>query len=317
MRHTQVLLALPIVIAAWQLPTRERARFLVIVALASFIVALPDLIYHQQNFGSWLTPESSELKHFALANFLPGAGKIAERFFAGNEFGYLFPFLLYGAYRAWRDDARKFAIIATWLGVLGAFHLFYEAIRMRDLLPEFPAVVLLTAYGVVALARDLRARPDRFPKTGQVLASVVIFLALLLTLTRTQFTLLRVVQPPKVTFGYVTAAQRASFDRIAALTPSNAVIGSTMNDGAIDLYARHATFRPGDWSSAERATFVDAMLRAHRRVFLLDDGAETSDARRDLSARYTLKQIVVLDVPLFSIVDGTPGTLWEMIRTND
>ena len=316
-RHTQVLLALPIVIAAWQLPTRERARFLVIVALASFIVALPDLIYHQQNFGSWLTPESSELKHFALANFLPGAGKIAERFFAGNEFGYLFPFLLYGAYRAWRDDARKFTIIATWLGVLGAFHLFYEAIRMRDLLPEFPAVVLLTAYGVVALARDLRARPDRFPKTGQVLASVVIFLALLLTLTRTQFTLLRVVQPPKVTFGYVTAAQRASFDRIAALTPSNAVIGSTMNDGAIDLYARRATFRPGDWSSAERATFVDAMLRAHRRVFLLDDGAETSDARRDLSARYTLKQIVVLDVPLFSIVDGTPGTLWEMIRTND
>ena len=150
--------------------------------------------------------------------------------------------------------------------------------------------------------------------TKQLSSAVVIFLALLLTMTRTQFTLLRVVQPPKVTFGYVTAVQRASFDRIAALTPANAVIGSMMNDGAIDLYARRATFRPGDWSSAERATFVDAMLRAHRRVFLLDDGTETSDARRDLSARYKLKEIIVLDVPLFSLVDGTPGALWEITR---
>lgn len=308
-RHTQVLLAIPIVIAAWQLPMRERARFLLTAALAAFVVALPDLLYHQQNFGGWLTPESNELKHFALPNLASSAGKIAERFFAGNEFGYLFPFFLYGAYRAWRDDARRFAAIAVWLVVLVGFHLFYEAIRIRDLLPEFPVVVLLTAYGMVAFGRDLRGRTSA---VGGLSSAVVIFFALLLTLTRTQFTLLRVVQPPKVTFGYATAAQRASFDQIGALTPADAVIGSTMNDGAIDLYARRATFRPGEWNSAERAIFVDAMLRANRRVFLLDDGAETSDARRDLATRYTLKQIVALDVPLFSIVDGTPGALWEV-----
>jgi len=323
-RHTQLLLVIPIVIAVAMTndrrPTtvatvngRVNVRALTLIALGAFIVALPDLVYHQQNFGHWLTPESHELKHFALANVLPSAGKIAERFFAGNEFGYLFPFMMYGAYRAWRDDARRFAVLATWLGVLVAFHLFYEALRMRDLLPQFPVVVVLTAYGIVALVRDLRGR---LSAVGGLLSAVVVFLALLLFLTRTQFTLLRVAQPARVTFGYVTAAQRAAFDQIAALTPANAVIGSTMNDGAIDLYARRATFRPSEWSADELVRFVEAMQRAQRRVFLLDDGAETSAARRALSARYTLQPIAVLDVPLFSVVDGTPGMLWEIMLMN-
>jgi hypothetical protein len=310
-RHTQVLLAIPIVFAVCQMPTRERARFVVAAAIAAFAVALPDLIYHQQNFGSWLTPESNELKHFALANLLPSAARLAERFFAGNEFGYLFPFFLYGMYRAARESAGRFVVLASWLGVLAGFHLFYEAVRMRDLLPEFPAVVLLTAYGMVALVRDSRKNKLLVWQGG---AAIAIFLALLLTLTRTQLTFMRAFQPARVTFGYVTAAQRAAFNQIVALTPVGAVIGSTMNDGAIDLYAQRATFRPGEWSSAERAIFVAAMQRAGRRVFLLDDGAETSDARHDLTTRYALKKIAVLDVPLFSVVDGTPGTLWEVLE---
>ncbi len=316
-RHTQLLLAIPIAIAVMMSdsgPTTKWARGLAIIALGAFIVALPDLLYHQQNFGHWLTPESHELKHFALANVLPSAGKIAERFFAGNEFGYLFPFTMYGVYCAWRDDARKFAVLATWLGVLVAFHLFYEALRMRDLLPQFPVVVMLTAYGIVALARDLRGHRS---SVGSLLSALVIFLALLLFLTRTQFTLLRVVQPARVTFGYVTAAQRAAFDQIAALTPANAVIGLTMNDGAIDLYARRATFRPSEWSAEELVQFVEAMQRAQRRVFLLDDGAATSAARRELAARYARQPIAVLDVPLFGVVDGTAGVLWEITLTRD
>jgi hypothetical protein len=115
-----------------------------------------------------------------------------------------------------------------------------------------------------------------------------------------------------VTFGYVTAAQRASFDRIAALTPPDAVVGSTMNDGAIDLYARRATFRPGEWNAQECARFVEVMGRERRGLYLLDDGAETSAARRELSKRYTLRLVAVLDVPLFGTVDGTPGALWEI-----
>ncbi len=143
--------------------------------------------------------------------------------------------------------------------------------------------------------------------------AIVIFLALLLTLTRTQFTLMRPLQPAKVTFGYVTATQRAAFDQIGALTPRDAVIGSTMNDGAIDLYTRRATFRPGDWSADELQKFIDAMRGVNRRVYLLDDGAETSAARRALAKSYSLRQITALDVPLFGVVDGTPGALYEIV----
>jgi hypothetical protein len=55
------------------------------------------------------------------------------------------------------------------------------------------------------------------------------------------------------------------------------------------------------------------MRRENRVVYLLDDGAETSAARRDLATRYTLRRVAVLDVPLFGAVDGTSGALWEII----
>ncbi|CAG0943589.1 hypothetical protein ANRL1_01402 [Anaerolineae bacterium] len=317
-RHTQVLLAPAIVIAVWRssVPRREKIQFITVVALAAFVVALPDLWYHQQYFGGWLTPESKELALFSIANVLPSAAKLSERFWAGNEFGYLVLFLLYGAYRVAREDKPKYFVLVTWLVILVGFHLFYEAIRMRDLLPEFPPVILLIAYGIVALVRDLRTieRPSRFPKTWKVLATgIAIFFSLLLFLTRTQFTLMRVIQPAKVTFGYVTAAQRASFDQIAALTPRDAVIASTMNDGPIDLYVHRDTVRLGAWNIDERTRLIEAMTRVNRRVFLLDDGVESSAARRDLAVRYTLKQIAVLDAPLFGIVDDTPGALWEIL----
>jgi hypothetical protein len=302
------------VVAALEIPRRDRFRFLAITASVAFVVALPDLWYHREYFGGWFTPESKELALFSFANIAPSAEKLAERFFAGNEFGYLFPFLIYGAYRAARENPIRFFALATWFAILVAFHLPYIAIRMRDLLPEFPTVILLTAYGIVALVHDL-SKPYRFSKTRNVLIGITIFFALWLFLTRTQFTLMRVIQPAKVTFGYVTAAQRASFDQIAMLTPANAVIASTMNDGALDLYAHRATARIGDWNAGERAQFIEKMFRDNRPIFLLDDGAPTSAARHDLATRYTLKQIAILDVPLFGIVDAQAGALWEiMIR---
>jgi hypothetical protein len=129
---------------------------------------------------------------------------------------------------------------------------------------------------------------------------------------RDRLTILRPFQPPKVTFGYVTEAQRGSFSQIAMLTPAGAVIGSSMNDGPIDLYAGRATFRPGAWSSQERLLFMQTMQQMSRPVYLLDDGEETSQARRELAARYTLRRVAVLDVPLFGPVDGTPGVLWQI-----
>ncbi len=323
-RHTQLLLAVPMVVAVGVLARRNRLAFLTAIALAALVVALPDLWYHQLYLGSWLTPESHEMALFSISSVLPSLKALSDRFLAGNEFGYLIPFLLYGIIRAARDDLRRFAVLAVWLIVLVGFHLMYAAVKIRDLLPEYPAAILLAAYGMVTLALDVRewARQSSEPVGGrgssfgslakQGLVAVAIFFALLLPAMRDRMTIVRPFQPAKVTFGYVTEAQRASFDQITALTPADAIVGSTMNDGAIDLYARRATFRPGEWNAQECARFVELMMRERRDLYLLDDGAETSAARRELSRRYTLRLVAVLDVPLFGSVDGIPGALWEI-----
>ncbi len=317
-RHTQVLIAVALVLAVWRLPWRERVRFLALAAAGALVVALPDLWYHRQYLGGWFVPESNEMTLFGVSSILPSTRALAERFFAGNEFGYLIPFLLYGIYRAAREDGHRFAVLAAWVGILGGFHLLYQAVKIRDLLPEYPAVMVWTGYGMVALARDIRRWGDGRWATARsgmatVAVGVAILLAFLLPAMRDRLTILRPFQPAKVTFGYVTAAQRASFDRIAALTPPDAIIGSTMNDGAIDLYSRRATFRPGAWSTDECVRFIEVMQGEQRPVYVLDDGAETSAARRALASRYTLRRVAVLDVPLFGVVDETPGTLWEIV----
>jgi hypothetical protein len=320
-RHTQVFLALAMMVAAFEIPRAMRWRFLISAALAALVVAIPDLWYHHVYFGGWLTPESKELALFSVASVGSSAATLSERFFGGNEFGYLFPFLLYGVYRFARENQIRFFALATWVVVLVAFHVPYVAIRMRDLLPEFPPLIFFTAYGIVTLAVDLSSRTKQrnlqnregiASQTALAMTGLVVFLALLLFLTRTQFTLMRLVQPAKVTFGYITQAQRASFDQLITLTPSNAVIASVMNDGAIDLYAHRTTVRLGDWNADEQIQFIEAMRRENRPVYLLDDGAETSATRRALLSKYIFHPITTLDVPLFGIVNGTPGMLWRI-----
>jgi hypothetical protein len=315
-RHTQLLTVPAICVLLWlnRAPRGLRVRALVAAGLASLVAALPDLWYHQVIFGGWLIPESRELSLFSIAALAETASSLNAAWLAAREFGWLLPFLLYGAYRLARDRRVEFAAFALWVLLLVGFHLYYPALRLRDLLPEFPPLVILVAYGIVAIVRALWSDTRNWRK----LAAAAGFIAILFLLVSRVWNVLPIpFGAPQYAYGYMTAGQRAAFEQLSALTPLRAVIGSSSNSGAIDLYARRATFRPGDWNSAERAIFVDAMLRAQRRVFLLDDGAETSDTRRDLSARYALQQILVLDVPVFSIVDGIPGTLWEIMGTDD
>jgi hypothetical protein len=95
------------------------------------------------------------------------------------------------------------------------------------------------------------------------------------------------------------------------------VIGSILNTGPIDLYARRETFLPTMWSPQEQDIFFAAMFRERRTVYLLDDSAGMTTLRHHLNERYTLRQIAVLDVPPRGVFPDTSFALWEILKTDD
>jgi hypothetical protein len=94
--------------------------------------------------------------------------------------------------------------------------------------------------------------------------------------------------------------------------PLRGVVGSSLNTGAIELYAQRETFHPAMWSAQEQDTFIAAMLCEGRGVYLLDDGDATRQARQELSSRYHLEYVAVFDVPIFGDVGAMSGTLWKI-----
>jgi hypothetical protein len=313
-RHTQLLIVPAICVLLWlnRAPRALRIRALVAAGLAALFVALPDLWYHQVVFGHWLTPESRELDLFSIAALGATISGFNASLLAAREFGWLVPFLLYGAYRLARERRVESVAFALWVIVLIGFHLLYPALRLRDLLPEFPPLVIIAAYGVVALLRALWSALVVSSMARHLVAACGLLATMFLLLMRVWNILPIPFGGLQPSYGYLTAAQRAAFAQIAALTPPRAVIGSLHNTGAIDLYAQRETFVPG-WPP-EHDTFFAAMFREGRTVYLLDDSAGMTTLRRHLEARYELRRIAELDVP----GDGFPGVtsfaLWEIVR---
>lgn len=193
--------------------------------------------------------------------------------------------------------------------ILTGFHLLYPALRLRDLLPEFPPLVIIAAYGGVALISALwnDTRGSR-----RLVAATGLIVTLFLLLIRVWNVLPIPFGAPQHSYGYMTVAQRAAFDQIAALTPPRAVIGSSSNSGAIDLYARREPFLPTMWSSHEQDNFFAAMFREGKPIFLLDDSAGMTTVRHALENRYALRRIAALDAPLFNASSETSGALWQV-----
>ncbi|MEW5720287.1 MAG: glycosyltransferase family 39 protein, partial [Chloroflexota bacterium] len=303
-RHTQLLIVPAICVLLWmnRAPRGLRVRALVIAGVAALLVALPDLWYHQVVFGGWLTPESRELNLFSLAAIAETAIAFNTGLLAAREFGWLLPFLLYGTYRLARAQRVEFVALALWALVLIGFHLLYPALRLRDLLPEFPPLAIVAAYGVVALLRALWRRFVISSEARNLIAAAGFIATLFLLLMRVWNVLPIPFGAPQYSYGYLTAAQRAAFDQLAALTPPNAVIGASLNTGALDLYARRATFIPDAWSPQEQGIFLATMMREGKPIFLLDDSAGMTIARHQLEARYTLRLVAALDVPTGSVL---------------
>ena len=100
----------------------------------------------------------------------------------------------------------------------------------------------------------------------------------------------------------------------AARSARRAVIGSSLNSGAIELYTQRMTFRPEGWSEAELDAFLRMALRTHAGVYLLEDSAGMGRVVDGLRSRFrVVGASVALDVPLFG--DGPVahvGALWRI-----
>lgn len=307
-RHTQLVLvpSVVLILLVFNHATRDRIKALLLCGGTAMLLAFVDLWYHQAYLGGWLHPESEELALFSATAIWSSASSLFLQAFAANEFGWLAPFVICGTFLFLVRDRNLALALLIWLVVSLAFHLPYAAVRLRDLLPEFPAVAFLAAFGVCGTADALLANRRFRWATG-----ILVLAGIQLTLLRVWNTVPRVWEPAQPIFGYMSASQRESFARLGAVTPPDAVIGSTLNDGAIEMYSGRSTFRPDGWNSAERRVFLDVVRQLGAPVYVLQDGTAMDGVLDDIGRDMQLRRIATLDVPLFG--DGKtkmPGALW-------
>jgi len=337
-RHTQLVLALPAIVAV-ALATGHRPlaashrptaagqardgptprRFLpAILALALFAAAallgaLPDIVYRWRWFGGLLATETTELPLMGLQHVGPVAWQMLRDALVAGEWGYLFPLALYGGYRLARERGWETLVLGSALLAVLLVHLTYHSLRLRDLISLFPLLDLAVAYGAVSLL--LRARALKPSTLGRALLPAAVAAWIILSLALARWTLIdNVWKPGWASFGYMRAEHRAAFDRLAELTPPEAVVGASLNAGAVALYSDRDPIRPYDsWTDEEWHIFLETMAGLGRPVYLLDDGglmADFIEAQRDACQ---LVPVAELHVPLFYTRDRDTGWLYHLV----
>ncbi len=315
-RHPQLPLGAAAVAAAWFVPVgerrvawRQRAALLFPFLGAALLVALPDLIYHRVVFGGWLHTESSEWFLISARNVGSSlAGVLEQGVLRREELGYLVPFLGVGVWRLWHRQHAPLVILGSGAISVFAFHLAYEALRPRDLIAILPVAYLCAAAGILATWRWARRRQT-------LLAALCVLCSVVLLGVRSWYTLAMPWRDDVVTFGQVSAGQRAALERLQSLTPEDAVIGSMLNGGAIELHARRGAVHPAPWSKDELYVWVDALLAEGRPFYVLDDGEEMAPVLRNLGERYRLRSVTTLELPYFALGGGNlprPATLYSV-----
>lgn len=287
-----------------------RWALLIPFALAALIVALPDLVYHKVAYGGWLVSESSEWFLISARNTGRAlSGVLQEGLLRREETGYLAPLILYGAWLLWRRHRRAAWVLGTGFLAVFAFHLLYEALRPRDLIAILPLLYFPAAYGWVNAWRRLCWR--------KTLGGAVLLFCLLVALFARSYQVLALPWRTGVTtFGHVPASQAREFVRLGGRTPENAVVGSMLNSGAIELHARRAAVHPTPWTDQELYAWTDALLDEGRPFYVLDDGEEMPPLLERLEAQYRLRPITTLGLPYFALGGGSlprPARLYEVL----
>ncbi|MCA1554993.1 MAG: hypothetical protein LC737_11515, partial [Chloroflexi bacterium] len=281
--------------------------FLSALGFAALLTAMPDLIYHQQVFGGVLNVESEELQYFGANAIGAASARMLGEFMLPHEFGFMFPLTMLGAVQMVRAQSRLFVVLCAWPLSVTAIHLPYAALRLRDLLGEFPVLMWWTAWGAASLFTMQTRR--RWLKVA-----AIAFVLLVLSL-RTQTTLARALTPHTAGFGYMLPAERKAFDQIARLTPENAVIAATLSSGALDLYAHRLTVRPTVWSVEQFDRFASAMNADGRPLFLLYDSPDLRLLREHLLASGKLDVVQQFSsLTFFGDREAEAGTLYRVMQ---
>ncbi|MGC9358407.1 MAG: ArnT family glycosyltransferase, partial [Anaerolineae bacterium] len=299
-RYTQVLMAAAVaflfIVAYRDEGWKRTVTVLAYAAGAAWIAALPVLAYHWIAFGHPFSVGSTELEAFGWASLPVTTVRMLEAFFSPNEFLYVAPFLAWGFWRLWRTSRRTTGALHLWLGIITCFHLFYLALRLRDLLSVFPVLALWVGAGLADILG--RAEGIRRPRRRQV-AQALSFL-LVITLLRTGATLLLAFPPMHFnTFGYLLGDQRRAFDTLATLVPPEATVAASLNSGAVALYADRDIVRPEEWSPEQWVGYVEDMLAAEEPIFVLVDGRRMEAPLDALRGRYRLNHVGSLPMPYF------------------
>jgi hypothetical protein len=291
-------------------PPRSWWVLLLAFALAALLVALPDLAFHKRAYGGWLTSESSEWFLISAKNVGRAlSGVLQQGLLRREEIGYLAPLALYGVWLLWRLHRRAALVLGTAFLAVFAFHLLYEALRPRDLIAVLPLLYLCAAYGWVNAFRRLRWHKTPGAAVLLVCLSVLLF-------ARSTHVLSMPWRSDVTTFGHVPATQADAFRQLGKLTPENAVIGSMLNSGAIELHADRIAVHPAPWTDAELYAWADALLSRGQPFYLLDDGEEMPPLIERIESRYLLQHVATLGLPYFALGGGglpRPAHFYEVL----
>lgn len=318
-RYTQLLVVASILVGLGWLPAadkKQRAILLLLAGLAALAAALPDILYRWQVFGTILAnPQRRELIHFAGANIIPVLhSSILRQLFHGREFGLLLPFLAVGMLWHWRRDRFGLVMVASGALIMTAFQLPYQALSLRDLLPLFPLLAAWSGLGLARLGQLVitgQLWPTGLPpRLVNGLSVGLIFLFLLLPISRVEPLITRTWRPHRASFGYVTAQERAALAELKRVTPESAAIGAQLNGGAIALHSRRRPFYPAGWSRPEFECFLVQMATDEVPLFLLDDSRAIRPAVEWLAEEGYLHPVVRLEVPLAN--DRGTGWLYQL-----
>jgi uncharacterized membrane protein len=329
-RHTQIVLAIPVLLAmalgvrkarsgSWSSILSSRPFLAAVFAFlgAALLFAVPDIFYRWQVFGSPWATETTELALMSVQNIVPAGSRMLRVALIAGEWGYLFPLAAYGLYRLVRDHRPVAAILGSAFAVVLLVHLTYSALRLRDLISLFPLVDVAVAYGAVVLIRKVRASARLQSSSAHLappLLALTVTLWVISSLGLARWAMIdNLWERGWASFGYMRQENRAAFDRLAELTPPEAIIGASLDAGAVTMYTGRDAIRPYDsWTGEEWALFLKAMRTAGRPVYLLDDGGLMDQFIEQERTRFTLTPIAELQVPLFSATDRETGWLYRL-----